>query len=1418
MDAGTLPVAGLLFVISGVALTADATTYVADTSSAAMQSVVLTNSDVLTSSSIVNATFPTNVGTPIFHLDATVTNGWQLMEAGGLKYVRKLPSVNGNGRYLEFRANDPVRTYVSWVNGPYLRTGVAELNRGNVLDFGPQSSGLGLYFDGGRLTDIGTIIAIWGSQNGGGWVLGGGEWTNSSSYVHSGYGFHRGTNPQDPANGDNSIIAASRIFKDPAYLGVVNSRCWLDGTEVNPTTMGFSGGYQLLSVVCTNLVPWAAGLGINDTRGNYRSGGQRIAEMIIFSQLLTDEQRRLVEAYLTEKWFGRPYVGYNHRAAVAEIRTTEMCEIAVPQDETLAATRVADIGSPKRTAPIRQTVKSGAGTWQIADAAGLGGAFLWQAGGLVFARRPIPAALPTNSVLHVDASVSSSYDSGVDADGVTRLTVWRDVDGRRFAASPLTEANRPSVLTNALNGKTVIDFGAYTSGQFLQWNTNMTYMGTVLWVIGAQNGGGHLMGHSTDNGCHFQRGGNGGSQTSPIWSSGGARIAMRACPTYVNGVRVNGTNAFLDYTYQVVAVQAPGAFANQFAGHLSTSTDYSRSGGQRLAEVIAYNRLLSDQELADAQAYLMRKWLNADAPGYARQSRSRPDLQSISAEGGTPLTIDGHAVRVGTLSGTETLTKKGSGDLEIQDTSLFLGSISLQAGNFKIAAPTVSDNSPAEEPVFHLDATRKETFELTALNGTNFIRQWTDIRGWRNAARRFDTSPSRPLPWLRTDDLANGNPVVDFGVRASCRALVFDKPVSAIRAAYIVIGTQDACGNFLLGSYAADVCDFHRGGTDTLDDRTRAILGGYDFSQPLRDGSIYIDGVKTNYTAGLSGGYQVVEFHPTAGVRASALACDRYGGAIDVGNVSNESIRRTGGQRLGEVILYDRPLSERERVATRNYLLKKWLNREPVAMPSESSNALRQLTIDAASNVTFSAEQATSLFALTGAGVFQKAGSSALSIVDTSAFTGTVHVAEGLLSITGTLPPVTPELITNGLTFHADATKHVEWVWSAGQRRVTRWGSSVGDGWFVYPQVNQPEYKGAQLGGLPVVDLGPMGSLQHLLFCNTNATLGVTNKITNIRSVFWVMGSQNGGSYLLGGGTNGAAHYNFHRGPKPGTNDIANPITADYYLWGGPTDARIRDITSQTYLNGVATNGTTTGLSGGYDLIGLVMNQYATEAEGFAFDGRYLENKSYGERSGGQRLAEVLIYDRPLSNGERQRVESYLQQKWTLKPYRAGVGSAMTLSIGSGGAVDLGGSVQPIANLVGGGSVSSGTLQILNGMNVGEGDGNTGVLTISGGLMLNDGVVIDVDLSPLNADRVVVSGACTLGANVTIHVRNAASVCSTPLYRTALLACGSLVSAANISSWTVTGDIPAGYNTALSVQDGTVWLRVSRQGSLMLLR
>jgi hypothetical protein len=230
------------------------------------------------------------------------------------------------------------------------------------------------------------------------------------------------------------------------------------------------------------------------------------------------------------------------------------------------------------------------------------------------------------------------------------------------------------------------------------------------------------------------------------------------------------------------------------------------------------------------------------------------------------------------------------------------------------------------------------------------------------------------------------------------------------------------------------------------------------------------------------------------------------------------------------------------------------------------------------------------------------------------------------------------------------------------------------------------------------------------------------------------------------------------------------------------------------------------------------LNQKATEAEGFAFDGRYLDSKSFGNRSGGQRIAEFLTYNRALSNSERLGLESYLQKKWLLGNHRFGEYTALALLVDAQATVSLAGTQQSVAYLSGSGVVTNGTLTVLNGIGAGAAEGEIAALAIAGGLTLADGAAIDVDLAPPAADAITVSGTCTLGANVTVNLRNAASVRGNALFRTPILACGSLASAAHVSTWTVTGDLPSGYVAAVSAEGGTVWLRLSRQGFLMLVK
>ena len=75
----------------------------------------------------------------------------------------------------------------------------------------------------------------------------------------------------------------------------------------------------------------------------------------------------------------------------------------------------------------------------------------------------------------------------------------------------------------------------------------------------------------------------------------------------------------------------------------------------------------------------------------------------------------------------------------------------------------------------------------------------------------------------------------------------------------------------------------------------------------------------------------------------------------------------------------------------------------------------------------------------------------------------------------------------------------------------------------------------------------------------------------------------------------------------------------------------------QTYFNGLLVDGTTTALSSSFNLVSLITTGNV-EASSLCGDRTY--------RSGGQKIAEVILYNRALSVTERQNVETYLRHKW----------------------------------------------------------------------------------------------------------------------------------------------------------------------------
>ncbi len=195
--------------------------------------------------------------------------------------------------------------------------------------------------------------------------------------------------------------------------------------------------------------------------------------------------------------------------------------------------------------------------------------------------------------------------------------------------------------------------------------------------------------------------------------------------------------------------------------------------------------------------------------------------------------------------------------------------------------------------------------------------------------------------------------------------------------------------------------------------------------------------------------------------------------------------------------------------------------------------------------------------------------------------------------------------------------------------QVSRWDDKSGNGKYLVPggTAGDPNYMATGLNGQGIVDLGPYmpdqsGNWDLGKWMQFKDAQGDNLDISNIRTVFWVLKGYN---FLLTDDNS----YNFHRGGEEATSN----------LWhSSHSSGNIRN--GKTFINGLEVNGTTTGLPEDYSVISLVTTGNVTASTLCSDRNNY--------RSGGQKIAEIIIFNRPLEDEERQIIENYLKTKWAI--------------------------------------------------------------------------------------------------------------------------------------------------------------------------
>lgn len=958
-------------------------------------SYVMTNGEEIVVQTASLRDYPYEIGQPSFWLDCSMTNDWTVIGDEVVQVPSRVLDGCVNSRFLTIDCTDGV---FPWQPAAPVFVDDGSL-RGGFLDFGSVGSKRGLIFNAvletgctqatNMLRSIGTVVAVYNADQGGGYLLGGGAVTPGWSQVCDGYLWTRSTYDGLVSPHIKSIIAPVFSSNNSAQRFRWGSVLH-NGVDSTPHQVGFSGNWEILATEAREAAesgifatgfPEAAGIGINDSRANQgkiHGGGMKIAEMLLYDRRLSREELKRLEVYLRSKWMNGSQSrsdGWNGDARMGQVSLSSpafynkatVAGIDVPAGETMRIGRLSGGRSPAEDTRTPRFIKTGGGRLVLDGAHTYNGTVELAEGELAFERRSVPSLndLPTNMVARFDMSDESSYTL---EEGTARMRQWRNLAvgtdslyKEKFAITlEATDASlQPTVLSDLLGpGKNVLCFGnimTSAGGCRLAFTADGAEiklpLTTVIAAYSIPNSPGSLMNE------FFGREGDGGGSfafrymVSPSSSHGYTSTGSFATYTngviYIDGRRLASDARFdrignMTYAHQSMIASTIGA---QYVGSPNKTAN---SGGIRLMELIVYRRPLSEREIVDVQAYLADKWYNRALPGYARSADDTEDeIQKLAVTGNAEIDVPADAtVTIGSLSIAEgvKLVKKGAGTLNIRGGEGLTTGVSVAEGRVEFAGRrVVSDESAiAASPSLHLDAAGTYALDTYLENGTNFVRNWysPDFDSFAFVPTYWNPTSNSGThtlcPWVDTEETLNGYPVIDFGEyngspsdSTSNPSMTFGRALNGVRSAYVVIKFKDGCGQLLGSSRAVDAdaeyCDFSRNNYGKAGDRL--FLNGTGSTMAGSQASILTNGVPTDYKVVPDGGFQLVEVHTAGGAHASALACDRYKG-IDVFKA------RQGGVKIAEVVIYERELSDREKVSTRNRLMKKWFNAEPQELPS----------------------------------------------------------------------------------------------------------------------------------------------------------------------------------------------------------------------------------------------------------------------------------------------------------------------------------------------------------------------------------------------------------------------------------------------------------------------------------------------------
>lgn len=214
-------------------------------------------------------------------------------------------------------------------------------------------------------------------------------------------------------------------------------------------------------------------------------------------------------------------------------------------------------------------------------------------------------ATPINSglLLWLDASDSST----VINDGSGYVMRWEDKSGNNYHATQSTSASRPTLNSNALNGKAAIRFDGSNDGMFISDSLYLTRSYTVF-IVNQYYGSvqGRTLQSRDINWLAGLWAGNHGHYASGWVSNSSYNTAGTNTPWISEAIGYTSSSAYYangqNYTVDSNPTGNPGKLA------LVGSGAYNEQSQADVAEILIYNRVLTTQERNAVGSYLATKY------------------------------------------------------------------------------------------------------------------------------------------------------------------------------------------------------------------------------------------------------------------------------------------------------------------------------------------------------------------------------------------------------------------------------------------------------------------------------------------------------------------------------------------------------------------------------------------------------------------------------------------------------------------------------------------------------------------------------------------------------------------------------------------------------------------------------------------